>query len=129
MTSLVNALAHSLDALFDPNCSTQTRQIALRSATTLFDGLAIEEERPKEWLLQVTKGAALAGLALNSARMALQHKLAHVVGGLTGRHHSQIHCALLPHTLNFNLEPGSTALAELRRSGNVLTLRTRFSGD
>ena len=26
------------------------------------------------------KGAALAGLALNSARMALQHKLAHVVG-------------------------------------------------
>ena len=59
--------AHGLDALLDPHCSTQTRQIALRSATTLFDGLAIEEERPKEWLLQVTKGAALAGLALRSA--------------------------------------------------------------
>ena len=57
-----------------------------------------------------TRGAWKASEALGGARMALHHKLAHVLGGALGTPHGPTHATLLPYTLAFNL-PAAPALA------------------
>jgi maleylacetate reductase len=55
--------------------------------------------------------AWLAGTVL-SAGTALQHKLAHVLGGL-GLPHAEAHAIILPHVMRFNLEAAPDAKARL----------------
>ena len=55
--------------------------------------------------------AWLAGTVL-SAGAALQHKLAHVLGGL-GLPHAQTHAIILPHVMRFNLEAAPEAKSRL----------------
>jgi maleylacetate reductase len=55
--------------------------------------------------------AWLAGAVL-SAGTALQHKLAHVLGGL-GLPHAEAHAIILPHVMRFNLEAAPEAKARL----------------
>ena len=55
--------------------------------------------------------AWLAGTVLN-AGSALQHKLAHVLGGL-GLPHAESHAIILPHVMRFNLAAAPDADARL----------------
>jgi maleylacetate reductase len=55
--------------------------------------------------------AWLAGTVL-SAGAALQHKLAHVLGGL-GLPHAEVHAIILPHVMRFNLEAAPEAKTRL----------------
>jgi maleylacetate reductase len=58
--------------------------------------------------------AWLAGTVL-SAGAALQHKLAHVLGGL-GLPHAEVHAIILPHVMRFNLEAAPEAMVHLENA-------------
>jgi maleylacetate reductase len=68
----------------------------------------------REARAQCLAAAWLAGVVLN-AGTALQHKLAHVLGGL-GLPHAETHAIILPHVARFNLAAAPDARAQLVRA-------------
>ncbi len=107
-TSLFNALAHSIEALYsaDPEIRSTAEESAEAILSGLTDGGAGE----------ALYGAMLAGKVLGQAPMALHHKLAHVLGGSFGTPHASTHTALLPYTTHFNLKADPQASAALARA-------------
>lgn len=106
LQSLLNAMAHSIDALYDADASRETRDMAWRSLTPLWHAINQLPHTPDslEARTQAVRGAWMASEALRGASMAFHHKLAHVLGGSFGLPHAATHAALLPHTLHFNLQ-------------------------
>ena len=101
--SLVNALAHSVEALWSTQATARATHAARQSVPLLTEALHGERRGASPRALEAAcLGAAFAGIALDGAQMALHHKLAHVVGGACGTPHAETHAALLPHTLRFN---------------------------
>jgi maleylacetate reductase len=105
LQSLLNALAHSIDALYDADATATARASAEESLPVLWEALQALADDPQDLDARAlaTRGAFLASEALGGASMALHHKLAHVLGGSHGMPHAPTHAALLPHTLQFNL--------------------------
>ncbi|MBO83830.1 MAG: hypothetical protein CL927_00610, partial [Deltaproteobacteria bacterium] len=102
--SLLNALAHSIEALYAANATDAARAAARQSLPLLWNALSAVAEAPTDPSVrsQALRGAALASTALDGASMALHHKLAHVLGGCFGTPHGATHATLLPYTLAFN---------------------------
>jgi len=104
LRSLLNALAHSLEALYAVQATPQALKAAQDSLSPLVQGFAGLARDPHDLQARshATYGAWLAGEALHGATMALHHKLAHVLGGSFGTPHAQTHATLLPYTFAFN---------------------------
>lgn len=104
LASGLNALAHSIEALYATDATDAAREAAARSAALLLDGLEAVVADPTSLSARadVLRGAWQAGVALDGASMALHHKLAHVLGGSFGLPHARTHAALLPYTLAHN---------------------------
>ena len=105
LQSLLNAMAHSIDALYDAAATEAAHQAARDSLPLLWRAIRALQHDPADLDARAaaTRGPWLASEALNGASMALHHKLAHVLGGSHGLPHAPTHAALLPHTLQFNL--------------------------
>jgi maleylacetate reductase len=56
---------------------------------------------PVEIVEKLLFGAFLGGKCLREVSMALQHKAAHVLGGMFGCDHAETHAVLLPHVLQY----------------------------
>lgn len=113
--SLLNALAHSVEALYAVDATRDARAAAARSVGLLirgFDALSGDPSDPSG-RAEALYGAAEAGFALGGASMALQHKLAHVLGGSFGAPHALTHAVLLPYVMAFNLPHSPAACAAL----------------
>lgn len=102
----MNALAHAVEALWMPTRTMVTIAYAAEAARVFTrqlaravagDPTARGDCLAASWLA----GAALAGAALASGT-GLQHKLAHILGGL-GLPHAETHAILLRHVTRFNL--------------------------
>ena len=118
--SLFNALAHSLEALCDPTAHPSAHAAARDSLTPLWrsiDNLATHPDDPSVCATAL-RGAWKASEALAGARMALHHKLAHVLGAL-GTAHGPTHATLLPYTIAFNQSAAPTMTAAVRSAWNV----------
>ena len=109
--SLMNALAHSVDAIFDAEASKEVHALAEESVRALLAGF--QGERTLDGVSDALYGSHLAGLVLDRAQMALQHELAHVLGGSFGTPHAETHTVLLPHTMAWNLSAAPDAAARL----------------
>jgi len=124
LLSLLNALAHSVEALYAERATARSRQAAADSLAPLMAGLTGLGADPhdREARGEALYGAWLAAESLAGASMALHHKLAHVLGGSFGTPHADTHATLLPYTMAFNLlpvggtSPAPEALAVLRRA-------------
>lgn len=101
LQSLLNALAHAVDALYDDEAT--SHEAARAAVSTIWQAIGALASDDPEALTLATRGAWHAAEALNGAAMALHHKLAHVLGGSHDLPHAPTHAALLPHTLQFNL--------------------------
>ncbi len=104
LQSLLNALAHSIDALYDRSATAGARGAAEQSLSVIWKAVEALSADPTDLDARTlaTRGAWRASEALNGAKMALHHNLAHVLGGSHGMPHAPTHAALLPHTLQFN---------------------------
>ena len=100
----MNALAHALESLYAPDATPRSLEVAEEAIRALGDGLPDAVARPDDLEARTAalRGAWLAGWALGSTTMGLQHKLAHVLAGKYQLPHAGVHSALLPHVTAFN---------------------------
>ncbi|GAA5166122.1 maleylacetate reductase [Amycolatopsis dongchuanensis] len=118
VTSGMNALAHSAEALYAPDCSPVTALAAADSVRALAAALPRVAADPGdlEARSDALYGAWLAGTALGSTTMSLHHKLCHILGGTFDLPHAQTHTAVLPHVLALNLPAAPRARAALEHA-------------
>jgi maleylacetate reductase len=115
--SLLNALAHSAEALYAPDASDEALRSARDSVAPVARALRglVRERRDLDARSDALYGAFLAGSALRGASMALHHKLCHTLGGSFELPHAATHALLLPHVLAFNAPAAPRAMAVLAR--------------
>lgn len=117
LTSALNALAHAVEALWDHDASAATRAYAVEAADGILTTLPVVLDRPSDAAARgrLQEAAWLAGACLAQARMGLHHQLAHVLGGMFGLPHAELHALLLAHVMRFDLEAAPDAVARLTR--------------
>src|SRR5215510_2749027 len=114
--SAMNAIAHCVEGLWVPDrtpflaalATDATRRFGIYLPRVIADGG--DREARAECLV----AAWLAGVVLASGT-GLQHKLAHVLGGL-GLPHAETHAIILPHVTRFNLAAAPDARGRLARA-------------
>lgn len=107
----VNAIAHSVEALYATNANPVTSLLALEGIRVLAVSLPEIAKYPQspEARQLALYGAWLCGSCLGSVGMSLHHKLCHTLGGTFNLPHAQTHTLVLPHALAYNfpkLGPG-----------------------
>jgi maleylacetate reductase len=111
--SAMNAIAHCVEGLWVADRTPFLVALAT-DATRRFGGYlprVIADGADLEARGECLVAAWLAGIVLTGGT-ALQHKLAHVLGGL-GLPHAETHAIILPHVTRFNLESAPDARARL----------------
>jgi maleylacetate reductase len=101
--SAMNAIAHCMEALWVPERTPFLVALAIDAVRRFaaFLPRVIADGKDRDAREQCFAAAWLAGVVLNGGT-GLQHKLAHVLGGL-GLPHAETHAVILPHVTRFNL--------------------------
>ncbi len=112
--SAMNALAHCVDVVYVPTVSPVIAQAAAEGARAIMDALPRVARRPDDLEARgdLLYGAYLAGAALTGG-FALQHGVAHVLGGTYGVAHGLSHALVLPHVAAYNARFAPAALGRL----------------
>jgi maleylacetate reductase len=103
VTSGINAIAHSVEALYAPRPSPLTRLMAaegIRALTSALPGL-VKDPNDLDQRGLAQRGGWLCGFALEVSTMSVHHKLCHILGGLLDLPHSPLHTAVLPHAVAY----------------------------
>jgi maleylacetate reductase len=110
VTSAVNAMAHSVEALYSKDATAQTDEMALQAIRSLVQGLhdLRNDLDSLDARCQLLYGAWLAGSCLGAVGMGLHHKLCHALGGTFNLPHAATHAVVLPHVMAYN-EPAVPA--------------------
>ena len=103
-TSGINAIAHSVEALYAEDANPIISVLAEQSIAALGCALPKIAADPhhRDARSDAQYGAFLAGACLGSVGMALHHKLCHTLGGAFDLPHSETHTIVLPHALAYN---------------------------
>jgi maleylacetate reductase len=101
--SAMNALAHCVDAVYAPTSSPILVTAGVEGARVIGQVLPRIAARPDDLGARsdLLYGAYLGGAALASG-FALQHGIAHVLGGTFGIEHGLSHAVVLPHVTAYN---------------------------
>jgi maleylacetate reductase len=104
VASGLNALAHSVDALWAPAVDPVNAVLAGEAIRALRVGLSavVDEPTGLEGREHTLYGAYLSAVAFASAGSGLHHKICHVLGGMFNLPHAPTHAVVLPHVLAFN---------------------------
>lgn len=117
MTSLWNALAHAVEALWLPNVDRLTllgAEEAVRLLAKSARRLASDADPSSDARDDAFEGAFLAGSAFADVGAGLHHKLCHVLGGAFALPHAATHATLLPHVARFMSQSPAAGDAMLR---------------
>jgi len=114
-TSGMNAIAHSVEALYAQDGNPLVSLMALEGIRALAEGLPVIADHPQDRPARAKAlyGAWLCGAVLGSVGMALHHKLCHVLGGSFGLPHAETHTIVLPHVVSFNARVVGEKLAPI----------------
>ena len=117
-TSGMNAIAHSVEALYAQNRNPIISLMAEESIRALAHSLPKLMKAPKdlETRSEALYGAWLAGISLGSVGMALHHKLCHTLGGSFNLPHSEVHTVIIPHATAYNREGAPEAMKRIARA-------------
>lgn len=121
-TSGMNAIAHSVEALYAQNRNPIISMMAEESIRALAHSLPTLMKDPKdlETRSEALYGAWLAGISLGSVGMALHHKLCHTLGGSFNLPHSEVHTVIIPHATAYNRAAAPEAMKRIARAlGNA----------
>ncbi|HJP73173.1 MAG TPA: maleylacetate reductase and hydroxyquinol 1,2-dioxygenase domain-containing protein [Pseudonocardiaceae bacterium] len=115
VTSGINALAHAVEALYSVQANPVTDLLAQDAIGRIARALPVIARNPSDEDArgELLHGAWLAGICLGSVGMALQHKLAHTVGGSLNLPHAATHTVLLPYTLAYNAPAAPDAMSKI----------------
>lgn len=111
----MNALAHSVEALYASNASAESSAWAERSIRDLAAALPVLMDDPTDLTArsQAMRGSQLAGMALNATVMGLHHRICHVLGGSFGMPHAKTHAVILPYVVSFNSPHAEDAMSRI----------------
>lgn len=114
----LNAMAHSVEALYAQNANPIASLMAEESIRALGQSLPVVVKEPAnlEARGEALYGAWLAGAALAQVGMALHHKLCHTLGGAFDLPHAEVHTILLPHASAYNQAAAAGAMARVARA-------------
>jgi len=117
-SSGMNAIAHSVEALYAQDANPVISLMAEEGIRALAKALPVIVQEPKNLSsrAEALYGAWLCGIALGSAGMALHHKLCHVLGGSFNLPHAETHSIVLPHAMRYNQEAARDAMARVERA-------------
>lgn len=116
--SAMNAIAHSVEALYAENRNPVTSMMAEQSVKALAEALPqlMSTEPAPEARARAVYGAWLAGSVLGSVGMAIHHKICHTLGGTFDLNHGAIHCLMIPYSTAYNRAHAPEAMAALSRA-------------
>jgi maleylacetate reductase len=114
----LNAMAHSVEALYAQDASPIVRLIAEESIRALAQALprVVEQPDDPDARAEALYGAWLAGTSLGNATMGIHHKICHTLGGAYNLPHAAMHAALLPYAAAFNRHAAPEAMDALERA-------------
>ncbi|MBA3350253.1 MAG: maleylacetate reductase [Actinobacteria bacterium] len=100
----MNALAHSMEALYSQDANPVSSMLAEESIKALARGLPVAVRTPEDMEGRSVSlyGAYLAGAAMAVTGVALHHTICHVLGGTFGLAHADANAVMLPHVARFN---------------------------
>jgi len=118
ISSLWNAMAHAVQALWSPDIDGITRRGAEEGLRLIASALPRLSGRPDdlEARTDALEGAYHAAAALSVAGTGLHHQLCHTLGGSFGLNHASTHAAVLPHVVRFNRDAAPQALERVARA-------------
>ncbi len=111
----VNAIAHSVEALYAKNTNPIITLLALDGTKALASSLPdiVADPMSRSAREKAQYGAWLCGMCLGSSAMSLHHKLCHTLGGSFNLPHAETHTIILPHALSYNAPAISSAMEKL----------------
>lgn len=115
VTSGINAMAHSVEALYARDGNPIVTLMASQSISSLAEGLRsiAVDAGDIAGRRQVLYGAWLAGMCLGLVGMSLHHKLCHVLGGSFDLPHAATHAVVLPYAVAYNRDAAPSAMHHL----------------
>ncbi|HEY4020079.1 MAG TPA: maleylacetate reductase and hydroxyquinol 1,2-dioxygenase domain-containing protein, partial [Pseudonocardiaceae bacterium] len=115
VTSGINALAHAVEALYSVQANPVVDLLAQDAIRRIAAALPVIARTPADpdARAELLHGAWLAGTCMAGVGMALQHKLAHTVGGSLNLPHAATHTVLLPHTMAYNAAAAPEAMRKI----------------
>lgn len=118
MTSGLNAIAHSVEALYAKETNPIIDMMAEEGIRALVSALPGIKARPDdlEARADALYGAWLCSLVLGAVGMALHHKLCHTIGGMFNTPHAETHAIILPHATAYNAPATPEAMQRLTRA-------------
>jgi alcohol dehydrogenase class IV len=117
-TSGMNAIAHSVEALYAPDGNPIIALMAEESIRSISRALRLVAQDPSdvEGRKLALYGAWLAGTCLGSVSMSIHHKLCHTLGGTFDLPHAETHTVILPYATAFVDGAAPEAMAAVRRA-------------
>jgi len=114
----MNAIAHSVEALYAQEANPITSLMAQESIRALAQSLPIVVREPQNLDARgdALYGAWLAGISLATVGMALHHKLCHTLGGTFNLPHAETHTIVLPHATRYNASAAPEAMARIAQA-------------
>lgn len=109
--SALNAMAHCIAATDGPAANPVSCALGYEGARAVLGSIEQASTHPRDRLARAAlmRGAHLAGLALSYSGAGLHHRICHVLGGITGLAHADLHAAVLAHS--FQHAPGQASRA------------------
>jgi maleylacetate reductase len=117
----INAMAHSVEALYAENRNPVISLLCEASISALAASLPVIVQSPRDMAArtQALYGSWLAGIALGAVGMAIHHKLCHVLGGSFSLPHAEVHSVMLPYSVAYNRDHAPEALSAIARALNT----------
>lgn len=111
----MNALAHTVEALYSKTRNPISRVHAREGVPLLYRGLhaVASGNAQRDDYIGLALGAYYAGVSITNARTALHHSMCHKIGPALGLTHGLTNAIILPHVLRFNLPAAREELAEI----------------
>lgn len=118
VASGLNALAHSIDAMWAPNADPVSTTFAAEGIRALNAGLPKVAENPGDLAgrEETLYASYVCAVAFASAGSGLHHKICHVLGGKYNLPHARTHATILPYVLAFNGPAAPEAEARIKGS-------------
>ncbi|KAI5200061.1 hypothetical protein AUEXF2481DRAFT_3740 [Aureobasidium subglaciale EXF-2481] len=118
MTSSINAIAHAVEALYAVDTNPVIQMLAADGIRSLAEALPTIRQDPSSVSARTKAqyGAWLCAICLGSTKMALHHKICHVLGGSFNLPHAETHTIVLPHALAYNASSCPQAMEILARA-------------
>jgi alcohol dehydrogenase class IV len=118
VASGLNALAHSVDAMWAPKADPINAALAAEGIRALAAGLPKVAADPGDLAgrEEALYASYLSAVAFASAGSGLHHKICHVLGGKYNLPHAQTHAIVLPYVLAFNAGAAREAASRIASS-------------